>query len=723
MTLIFNHIENGKIFADEFNSLNSNNEIKFSGTQNQITVVYGPNGTGKSSLTKVLDDGLNTKLSFNFEGKEFNAAKEIFHVINDQTNRNIIHGKARDFFLGDNVREEFELEDKVHETYNDVIQEVLNFLKHDFGINSSSSPLISLIQNKDVADLVKDCANPKSKGKKYITSDVVAVLEQVDTNSIDEYDVDKLSFLKSDLVSKSSIINQLTGIVKEGISSNVRVREIEENTAAIDILSKFNTNKCIVCDNKNFNRDALIERKRSNKEAALNSMNDSLKQAIELTMELITEKDPFGIKQTLLSSIENGTTEKIIILLEEIDKYKICFSNLLINRFAEIKSKKALIDNFSKHKSIICSRPPIFTSDIEYIKEVLDKSMGKSLNIERDHNNNIHICLSDQELLETSLEELPLSTGEQNFLSLTFEFLKAKQSSCPIVVIDDPISSFDSIFKNKVAYAILKILADKKCLILTHNTDLIRLLEAQYKNCFNLYILHNTYGEQNGFIPLNKEEKDMLISLEKLLSTVRNKLTKSVTNYELFLISMIPFMRGYANIIGNSDIYEQLSKVMHGYSTKKVDIAKAYNELFGDQSTISVDFPKSYTISVDDILKTDIYNLVLFNKNALPLLNRTLKHSFSYLYLRLLVEKKLVEKFKLKVKQRTQLGQIISQAFPNEDDPEQYKNRIRLTSKKTLINEFNHFEGNLSIFQPAIDITDKTLKSERDDIIDFVSKL
>lgn len=49
--------------------------------------------------------------------------------------------------------------------------------------------------------------------------------------------------------------------------------------------------------------------------------------------------------------------------------------------------------------------------------------------------------------------------------------------------------------------------------------------------------------------------------------------------------------------------------------------------------------------------------------------------------------------------------------------------RIALTSKKTLINEFNHFEGNLSIFQPAIDITDKALNKEKKDIIDLVNNL
>ena len=51
------------------------------------------------------------------------------------------------------------------------------------------------------------------------------------------------------------------------------------------------------------------------------------------------------------------------------------------------------------------------------------------------------------------------------------------------------------------------------------------------------------------------------------------------------------------------------------------------------------------------------------------------------------------------------------------------KNRVFLTTKKTLLNEFNHFEGNMSIFQPAIDITDNMLEKEKNDILDFVSKL
>lgn len=47
------------------------------------------------------------------------------------------------------------------------------------------------------------------------------------------------------------------------------------------------------------------------------------------------------------------------------------------------------------------------------------------------------------------------------------------------IELDDPISSFDSVYKNKIAFCIIKFLENKKQIILTHNTDLIRLLEVQ----------------------------------------------------------------------------------------------------------------------------------------------------------------------------------------------------------------------------------------------------
>ena len=148
--------------------------------------------------------------------------------------------------------------------------------------------------------------------------------------------------------------------------------------------------------------------------------------------------------------------------------------------------------------------------------------------------------------------------------------------------------------------------------------------------------------------------------------------------------------------------------------------SQIYVELFDNKDNV---IPASYKISVADILKKTVDGVHIIDNDQYPLLNKTLRHSFTYLFLRLMVEKALVQKFSIDTGTKKKLGQIISAAYPDEKDILQIRNRIRLTSKKTLLNEFNHFEGNLSIFQPAIDITDLALGKERTDLETFVRNL
>ena len=343
--------------------------------------------------------------------------------------------------------------------------------------------------------------------------------------------------------------------------------------------------------------------------------------------------------------------------------------------------------------------------------------MDKKIAVRRDDNKNIKILLEEKEFLGKDRGELPLSTGEQNFLSLCFEFLKAKNSPQKIIVLDDPISSFDSIYKNKVVFAMVKMLENKPRIILTHNIDLLRLLDSQYKNSFKLYLLNNTDGENNGFIALSKDEQSMLINLQELLNTFRHTIFDSIKSTEMYLSSMIPFMRGYATIIDDKDSIEKLTELMHGYKTKSIDIAEIYYRLFGDDGKSIL--PLSFKISVSDLLNRTVDGVTIVDKSKYPLLDKTLRHSFTYLFLRLLVEKTLIDKYGIDTEKYKQLGAIINQAF-KDDDVDSIRNRVRLTSKKTLINEFNHFEGNLSIFQPAIDITEKALGAEKTNILTFV---
>lgn len=87
MSLKFKKIESGDIFTRDFSPLVKNNEITFP-TSEEIAVIYGPNGTGKTSLIKVLGDTPGTKLEFSLEETEYQNGSNVFHIINDQNNRN-----------------------------------------------------------------------------------------------------------------------------------------------------------------------------------------------------------------------------------------------------------------------------------------------------------------------------------------------------------------------------------------------------------------------------------------------------------------------------------------------------------------------------------------------------------------------------------------------------------------------------------------------------------
>jgi ABC-type lipoprotein export system ATPase subunit len=719
--IIFKNIKKQNIFAKEFNSLTKNNIIEFRKSSEPIAVIYGPNGTGKTSFINVLEDLDKTEVSYTYQDKNYSEGKNIFYIIHDQNDRNIIEGEAKDFLLGDNIRREFELKDLIEVERVNLINEIIKFLK-SFGISTMKSKLFAIINDEDLEILLKNIINSKKKGKDYTLEKILELLMPLVNSEKPIYEENKLKYYKEDISSNNSLIEKIYSLEGKHLIAKENVEEIEENTEAIKILQRFDKKQCIVCDTENIDTQKLLKKKESNKNKIMSSMDKELKDVIQNLLEQVPQDDIFNIKERLFFAIKSADKNSILEIITDLRKYEEISYNLLKYEIGNILKDNNLKQYIDEYKLLISQKPDIEEEDLLYIKEIISNSMSKDLEVVRDaENKNLRIQLSNQDFLEKDRSELPLSNGEQNFLSLAFEFLKAKNSSYPIIVIDDPISSFDSIYKNKVIYALIKILHNKKRIVLTHNMDCIRLLQAQYKSSFNLYLLNNVHGEENGFIKIANNELDLLISLEKLLTNFREKIFNDIKDEKRFLLSMISFMRGYANIIGKKDIYEKLMNVMHGYKKEKVNIAKVYIELFGKCENNKIDINNSeYNISVKDILNEKTNFVEIVDEKKYPLLNRTLNHLFVYLYLRLLVEKVLVEKFNIDVKDKPlQLGQIIDKAFSKD----RIKERIRLTSKKTLLNEFNHFEGNLSIFQPALDITTNALNKEKEDILSFVEKL
>ena len=532
--IIFEKIENEDIFVSDYKSLTRNNEIDFS--REGISVIYGPNGTGKTSLVKVLSSEKGTKVKYTYDGKEYTDGSQFF-VINDQNNRNIIQGETKDFLLGDDIKKEFELQEYIANEYNRLCTESISILKSNYSVSSSSSKSIDCFSEwTSIQNIIKDLMNNRTKGSKTGVDTYILELEKHTQITIPDYEQAKLDYIISDLSEKNPLITEIETIDTNKLTSNSHIKEIEENTEAIKILSRFSyKDQCIVCDSNGIDSENLLNKKSKNKEEIIKTLDAKTEKIVEKIIDNISEKDPFRIKDIILGAIETGNLSVVLLLKELIKEYKNIFANKAIKELVQLyKSSDIKIKN-EEYQKLINQKPDITEEDFLYIEQIISNNMSKKLQIIRDDKKNIKIVLENKDFLGINREELPLSSGEQNFLSLTFEFLKAKNSDKPIIILDDPISSFDSIYKNKIAYAIVKILQNKKRVILTHNVDLLRLLDGQFKKCFRLFLFNNTENEENGFIALNSDERDMLINLDELLKTFREKIYEHIKDVELFV--------------------------------------------------------------------------------------------------------------------------------------------------------------------------------------------
>jgi len=718
MVVVFEKIVRESIFQDNFSDFKEHNILEFDG--NNVVVLYGPNGTGKSSLAAVLSQDQEViEYSLTVDGtRSTHEDVKVVHVISDQNGRNIIEGSTEDFILGDNIRREYELKNSIEEGFNTLFRQRLsNDFKQKFGISTVKTLFSDVIKDEHLKSFISDIANNKSKGDKLDRSDYIRVVKGLSPIPVPDHDSVKFGAFVIDYSGKDSTIRNFLALQVQLLKEEPQFTKIDETKTAVQVLEQFAyLNDCVVCDTLEIDRASLLEKKKHLHKQSYESLSDVTKAFLEGIVEKVSGDDPFGIRAALLETVRTGETTRIGIAKTEIEKYKEVFNSLINNLFASSFDNGDLLSDFDEYEHLKKEQPRFEAEDIRFIEKFLNDCLERKISLSRDSENNLTLLLGDDQFLNEDRKKLSLSNGEQNFLSLAFELLKAKKVSESLIVIDDPISSFDSIYKNKIAYAILKILEHKKTILLTHSTDLIKLVEHQRPDSFRLYYLNNTPNEVNGFIYLNKDELKILMYIHEFTNLLRRDIASEVLNERQFLISVVPFMRGYCQIVNDVDARDQLTKVMHGYEEIKVNISQIYNRLFGPVIQME------HLVSAKDIIALDIDSLSIIKNERFPLLSKTLIHTTTYLYLRLNVESVLVNKFSIDTKKYSMLASIINSAFKGDSD-KSIEERVFFLSRKTLLNEFNHFEMDMNIFQPAIDITNSTLLKERNEILQRLAML
>ena len=178
-----------------------------------------------------------------------------------------------------------------------------------------------------------------------------------------------------------------------------------------------------------------------------------------------------------------------------------------------------------------------------------------------------------------------------------------------------------------------------------------------------------------------------------------------------------------SNNIANVDTpnYKRKDVAFENYLEQALIGPESLDDRIADVNTHLSDFGvMTYTDHSTLSYRLDCNNLDILDKTRFPLLADTLEQTLIYYHLRMKVEKELVDIFQIQTDSTTMLNQIIQRAFRCQNTDPKYEQmrefRVFFTSRKTLLNEFNHFEGNMNIFQPAIDITKSALQKEIDEI-------
>lgn len=738
--LSFLSIKNSNIFESDFNNLSGQNGvIKFKQSQMKggIAVIYAPNGTGKSSFAKLLETETssekNSFTALDENGNKIIPETKAFHIIQDQINRNVIRGKTTDYLIGSQIKREYDLRDQINTAFENAYNQLSNKYKSEFKISKVNHYLLTSIKSEQdnilqtAFQYIRSIINTRQHGKNINRNEFIQFIkDNKNKKSFSESDSDKRTFIIHDL-SEVNITEKILSIKTNEIISDSNSILVERHNDAINILEKYhNLESCVVCDNPAFNGSILLDAKKRKRQIIYEKLDKKTKDILDniVCSNSLIANDPFDVKKIVGDFISGEDSTNIIELQQELESYIYRLKNEMLYLLLHCFDNTNFFQDFDEHAKLIEKQPELDSEELLFIENVISENIGKDIRIVRDEENdkNYKLKIGEKDLLGIDRKDMELSTGEQNFISLAFELLLARHSEKKYVVLDDPISSFDSVYKNKIAFCIIKFLENKNQIILTHNTDLVRLLNLQLNNCFNLYILNNVHNGKNGFIAISENEKKILINLHDLVSLFQNKhsaFETKICDRRQFLMSMIPFMRGYAHISLDPDNqYGQLSKIMHGYENESLDVIPIYNSLFGNV------FNGLEVISVDDILNLDCSNLNIIDKTAYPLLSETLEQTLIYYHLRMIVEKNLVDIFSIRTDNKPMLNQIINRAFKCQESDMRYNKmrefRVFFTSRKTLLNEFNHFEGNMNIFQPAIDITKSALQKE---IIEITEKL
>lgn len=622
---------------------NSIIDAKINIIENKLNIKYGINGTGKTTISKAISYSLEedkqkliTLTPFTNDNNDLTPEVEI----EDGIVKNVL--VFNESYIEQFVYKEDELlqnsyeiliKDEVCKNIEVEIENLLSSIKQSFENDERLQKVID-----DFEEL-----NKKFKiSKNGLSKSSIGYKVVKNGNKIDNIP-QELQCYSSFLVSDKNIewIDwQIKG--KSFIENNdicpFCANEIKENKKTIELVSENYSAKEV--DNLKKILETIENLKYYFHNESLKRLNEILRKSEDLSIG--DENFLFKISCDIGVFLENlNNIKKIYSLIENSNEpIEDQLSNLKINirNYDNLNSDET--NEIIKH----------LNDQLEELKNKSSKLEGQinqhkchiNQNIEK-HQNNINdflqkagykyqVFIEDNKLklkyigVEKNINNADqyLSYGEKNAFALVLFMCQAVSEKCDLVILDDPISSFD---KNK-KYAIIDMLFNSKnkdnnlfkktVLMLTHDLDpIIDILKVKCSNFHefvNANFLKNNDGKLFEF-EIKKENLKSFVSIcDEVICSSKNILIK------------LAYLRRYYELINNSGCYHIISELLHGRSMgefknkniKEEDIDNAIQEItrkvneFNYENILNLIRKKDYLIKLYNEEENSYFKVALF---------------------------------------------------------------------------------------------------------------
>lgn len=615
------------------NNCNNIQKGNISIIKNKLNIKYGINGTGKSTIALAIEN--NNNLLFL---KSFGSTDNPSLIFSEPINKVVTFNSSfvnNIVFNGDDViNNSFEIFIK-SDKYDEKRKNILNDLK------SLNTETIADENTKKLIDILSQLESRlklKTSGDVYQTSDFKSILKKQNIYQIP----DELKNYKDFLTDKEKNINWIDWKTKgfefdnknicpfcaENLKSEYKnekkkfeetykkndVKHLSEMKALIDSLKDYmsenNFNKlqnCII-ESKDEDEINLVFKKFIDDyqfllKKFINIINfdsynlrkdddisnlDHIVENLKIKTDALTYFD-----SELFTSICNAINERITKILEKIGKLK-----------AEVGEINGIIKStIEKSKKEINDFLEIAGFDYKFDIVVKNDNEAKTM---------LKYCKNINDEIDVTDIEQHLSWGEKNAFALVLFMFYALSQRADLIILDDPISSFDDNKKYAIIDRLfsntktLKSFRNKTVLMLTHDFEPV--IDFVINGKPNNEAVVSYIKNKNGFITETSISKNNDIKL------ITGLYYEYINNENLNIISRISFLRKYielSNINSNPEMcnaYEILSCLIHGSTSIKRKYGHdSYQDMSQEEIDLGISFIKKFIVNFEynDILKNN----------------------------------------------------------------------------------------------------------------------